>query len=398
MKKICVFLCILNCLFLLTGCWDRKELSEIKLVAGMAIDKGENAKYKLTVEALNAVELNTQTASGNAPTIVEGIEGNTISEITHLLNEYYAQFLVFSHMKILVISEEIARSGMLDFIDFLERNREIRDDFNIIIAKDGKAEDILKIVAHYRKASSLKLSPQLDHLLEDWGGDPGMSIIEFISELNLEGKEPVLATVRVKGDVEKGKSMENIMKVTPDAIVVVDSLAIFKKGKLVGFLSMEDSRNYLWIRNKLKTTSLSIKCKQGDYSSVRVTESQTEITSKWKNNKPAIHVGIKAEGYLEGTQCYKSVDKLGTIEKYEKLVNKVLSQEISYSISHVQSQYESDIYGFGEAMRRQDYDSFMKIKDKWDQEFSKADIKVDVDFVLRRSGIRSKSFLTGTEK
>lgn len=136
----------------------------------------------------------------------------------------------------------------------------------------------------------------------------------------------------------------------------------------------------------------------GDYSSVRVTESQTEITSKWKNNKPAIHVGIKAEGYLEGTQCYKSVDKLGTIEKYEKLVNKVLSQEISNSISHVQSQYESDIYGFGEAMRRQDYDSFMKIKDKWDQEFSKADIKVDVDFVLRRSGIRSKSFLTGTEK
>lgn len=398
MKKIVFFLCILNCLLLLTGCWDRKELSEIKVVAGMAIDKGEDGKYKVTVEALNAAELNTQTAAGNSPAVVEGIEGNSISEITHLFNEYYAQFLIFSHMKVLVISEEVASAGTLDFIDFLERNREIRDDFNIIIAKNGRAEDILKVSAHYRKASSLKLSPQLDHLMEDWGGDPGMNIINFISELNLEGKEPVLATVRLKGDVDKGMSMDNIMKVTPDAIVTVDSLAIFKDGKLVGFLSLEDSRNYLWVRNNLKTTSLSIECKKGDYSAIRVTESKTEVTSKWKNEKPSIHVNIKAEGFIEGTQCYKSVDKLGTIEKYEQLINKTFSKKITETIANVQRQYQADIFGFGETMRRQDFHSFMKVKDKWDEEFAKADVKVDVNFVLRRSGIRSKSFLTETEK
>ena len=398
MKRIAVFLCILNCLFLLTGCWDRKELSEIKVVAGMAIDKGENAKYKVSVEALNAAELSTQSAGGNAPTVVEGIEGDSISEITHLFNEYYAQILIYSHMKVLVISEEVASAGRLDFIDFLERNREIRDDFNIIIAKDGKAEDILKIAAHYRKASSLKLSPQLDHLMEDWGGDPGMNIINFISELNLEGKEPVLATVRLKGDVEKGMSMKNIQKVTPDAIVVVDSLAIFKDGKLVGFLSLEDTRNYLWTRNDIKTTSLTLECKKGDFSAIRVTESQTEVTSKMKNGKPFFHVSIKAEGFIEGTQCYNNVEKLGTIAKYEKLINETFSKKITDTITKVQKQYQADIFGFGEVMRRQDFNSFMKVKDNWSEEFASGDVKVDMDFVLRRSGIRSKSFLTETEK
>ncbi|MGO5010591.1 Ger(x)C family spore germination protein [Niallia sp. Sow4_A1] len=398
MKRVAVFLCILNCLFLLTGCWDRKELSEIKVVAGMAIDKGENAKYKVSVEALNAAELSTQSAGGNAPTVVEGIEGDSISEITHLFNEYYAQILIYSHMKVLVISEEVASAGRLDFIDFLERNREIRDDFNIIIAKEGKAEDILKIAAHYKKASSLKLSPQLDHLLEDWGGDPGMSIINFISELNLEGKEPVLATVRLKGDVEKGMSMKNIQKVTPDAIVVVDSLAIFKDGKLVGFLSLEDTRNYLWTRNDIKTTSLTLECKKGDFSAIRVTESQTEVTSKMKNGKPFFHVSIKAEGFIEGTQCYNNVEKLGTIAKYEKLINETFSKKITDTITKVQKQYQADIFGFGEVMRRQDFNSFMKVKDNWNEEFASGDVKVDMDFVLRRSGIRSKSFLTETEK
>ncbi|MCF2647351.1 Ger(x)C family spore germination protein [Niallia circulans] len=398
MKRVAVFLCILNCLFLLTGCWDRKELSEIKVVAGMAIDKGENAKYKVSVEALNAAELSTQSAGGNAPTVVEGIEGDSISEITHLFNEYYAQILIYSHMKVLVISEEVASAGRLDFIDFLERNREIRDDFNIIIAKEGKAEDILKIAAHYKKASSLKLSPQLDHLLEDWGGDPGMSIINFISELNLEGKEPVLATVRLKGDVEKGMSMKNIQKVTPDAIVVVDSLAIFKDGKLVGFLSLEDTRNYLWTRNDIKTTSLTLECKKGDFSAIRVTESQTEVTSKMKNGKPFFHISIKAEGFIEGTQCYNNVEKLGTIAKYEKLINETFSKKITDTITKVQKQYQADIFGFGEVMRRQDFNSFMKVKDNWNEEFASGDVKVDMDFVLRRSGIRSKSFLTETEK
>lgn len=398
MKRTGVFLCILNCLFLLTGCWDRKELSEIKVVAGMAIDKGENAKYKVSVEALNAAELSTQSAGGNAPTVVEGIEGDSISEITHLFNEYYAQILIYSHMKVLVISEEVASAGRLDFIDFLERNREIRDDFNIIIAKEGKAEDILKIAAHYKKASSLKLSPQLDHLLEDWGGDPGMNIINFISELNLEGKEPVLATVRLKGDVEKGMSMKNIQKVTPDAIVVVDSLAIFKDGKLVGFLSLEDTRNYLWTRNDIKTTSLTLECKKGDFSAIRVTESQTEVTSKMKNGKPFFHISIKAEGFIEGTQCYNNVEKLGTIAKYEKLINETFSKKITDTITKVQKQYQADIFGFGEVMRRQDFNSFMKVKDNWNEEFASGDVKVDMDFVLRRSGIRSKSFLTETEK
>ncbi|KAB7672500.1 Ger(x)C family spore germination protein [Bacillus sp. B1-b2] len=397
MRKIGVVISILF-LLLLTGCWDRKELSDIKIVSGMAIDKGKDAKFKVTVEALNAVELSTQTASGNAPTVVESIEGNSVSEITHQFNEYLAQLLVFSHMKVLVISEEIATKGMLDFIDYLERNREMRDDFNIIIAREGKAADILKVTTHFKKASSLKLSPQLNQLLQDWGGDPGVRINDFIDELALEGKEPVLATVKLKGDVKKGKSMENIMSVTPDALVVVDSLGIFKDEKLVGFLPLEDARNYLWIQNKLKQTSLSLTCKKDDYSSIRLTDSQTDIKAKWKDDKPYFDIKIKAEGYLEGTQCYKDIDEIGSIESYEKGINKTFSKAIEDTVKKVQKEYGTDIFGFGEMLRRQDYDAFMKVKDEWNQTFTEAEVNVNLDFIVRRSGIRSKSFLTDLEK
>lgn len=385
-----------SCL-ILGGCWDRKELSEIQLVSGMAIDLGENAKYKVTIEGLNAIELNSRTAGGNAPSTVEGIEGDSLSEITHQFNQYLAQGLIYSHMKLLVISEEAVKLGMLDFIDYLERNRELRDDFKILIAK-GRAEDVLKITYPFKKASSLKISPQIDNLLGDWGGDPGVRINDFISDLTLEGKSPILAAVKVKGDPKKGGTTDNMTKVVPDAIVEIESLGVFKGGKLKGFVELEDTRNYLWITNQLKKTTLTVNCEGNQYGAVRITQNNTDVDVKWENGRPHIKVQVKSEGYLEGTQCYKTVDSVKTYKKYESLTNKTAAKDIKNTIKKVQKEFGSDIFGFGEILRRQNNRQFMKVKDNWNDYFVEAKVDVDYDITIRRSGIRKESFLTETEE
>ena len=57
-------------------------------------------------------------------------------------------------------------------------------------------------------------------------------------------------------------------------LVVIDSMALFRKDKLVGFLSVEDTRNYLWTQNQLKsTTILTIPCKD-KYAAVRIIDSR----------------------------------------------------------------------------------------------------------------------------
>ncbi|PKG25087.1 Ger(x)C family spore germination protein [Niallia nealsonii] len=395
-RKFLLLLIISSCL-LLCGCWDRKELSEVQLVAGMAVDLGEDAKYKITVEGLNAIELNSQTASGNAPSTVESIEGDSLAEITHQFNRYLPQSLIYSHMKVLVISEEAAKLGMLDFLDYVERNRELRDDFKILIAK-GKAEDILKITYPFKKASSLKISPQVDNLLGEWGGDPGVRINDFISDLTLEGKSAVLAAVKVNGDPEKGRTMENITKVVPDAIVEIESLGVFKGDKLKGFMDLEATRSYLWITNQLKQTAINIHCEGDQYSAIRILQSNTNVDVKWENGKPDIHVKIKSEGLLEGTQCYKTVDSVKTYRKYEKLVNTTAAKEIKNTIQKAQKEFGSDIFGFGEIFRRQHNQQFMKVKDNWNNYFAEAKVKVDYDITIRRSGIRTESFLTKTKE
>ena len=135
----------------------------------MAIDKGKNEKFKLTVEAINATELYDQTATGNSPSVLFSLEGETIAELAYKMNIGFSKNVIYSHMRIFVISKDIAESGMMEFLDTFERSRELRDDFDIILAKEGEAADILQVVYTFQKSSSLKLMSQLESATKGMG-------------------------------------------------------------------------------------------------------------------------------------------------------------------------------------------------------------------------------------
>jgi spore germination protein KC len=393
MKKI--MLVIAACC-LLSGCWDQKELAEVTVVTGMAVDRGKDAKYYLSVEGINAAELNNRTAGGNAPSIVYGKEGNSLSELTNQMSEGISRNLIYSHMRTLIISEEVAEEGTLEFLDYLERNREMRDDFNIVIARGARAEDVLKVTYQFQKSTSLKLHTQLDTMQETWGGDPGVRLNDVISALTSPGRQPVMAAVAIKGDPEKGSSVDNMKKVTPDALVVLDSIAIFNGGRLENYLNLEDARNYLWTQDKIKNTSLTIGCGNNRFIDIRIYNTTTRTSARIADGKAKIKIDIRGESYLEGTQCNDNVDKIATYEDYEEKTEKHIERIVADTIKQVQKEDRVDIFGFGDAVRRKDYKHFREIESNWDRYFTEADIEVTALIKMRRAGIRTKSFLTET--
>ena len=101
-----------------------KGTIDISIVTGLAVDKGKNEKYKLTVETINDTELNKKTAGGNSPSVLYALEGNTVDELVQKMNIGLTRNLIYSHMRVLVISKDIASSGMMEFIDSFERGRD----------------------------------------------------------------------------------------------------------------------------------------------------------------------------------------------------------------------------------------------------------------------------------
>ncbi|MFP9130485.1 Ger(x)C family spore germination protein [Niallia sp. BSM11] len=380
---------ILICLgTLLTGCWDRRELAKTSIVTGMAVDKGESFKYKLTIETTEAREMNVKTATGFAPSSVASLEGNTIGELVAKFNIINATIPIYSHMRVLAISEEVVKVGMLEFMDFFDRNRQIRDDFAIVIAKGGSAGDVLKVTNMYRKSAALKLFTQLTTMQKDWGGTPDVKLNDFTRIYNSEGQAPVLPAVKVVGDPKKGGSVENLKSEVPESEVDVTSLGVIKNNKLAGYASLFEVRDMLFVQGKIKTTTLTAKCEGEKKFGYRITHSKTKITAKEKNGIPHFYIKIKTEGSLDGTDCFRNIGEPYSFEKYEESINNKMEKEIGTFVKKTKEEYNADIFGLGDILREQDYQHFKKYKDTWDDGYAKSKVHISFNSEIKRSGLR----------
>lgn len=395
-KKIIII--FLSMIVFLTGCWDRRELNDISIVTGIAVDPGEKKKYKLTVEVANAAEFGKQSAQGDAPVITYSLEGDSVAELTNKMNIELTKQLVYSHTRVLFINEEIAKKGLLGFLDFLERSGQFRNDFRIIVTKGDQAADFTRIVYPIQKSPSLKLHQQTESMQREWGGDPSVKLTDFISSIISKGRSPVAIIVKLKGDVDKGKKTENNKSLDPEALVYIDGLAVFNNDKMVGSLTVTDTRNYFWTQ-RLQHTSIAVPCnekKKEDetFLDLRIIRTKTNIKTTYKHNMPKLHVDIYGEANIQGNECTRDLTNLDVYKDYEKNLNKQIKKEITDSIKKVQEDFGSDIYGFGDRLNQTNPKKFKEVKDNWDEEFARADLDVHVNITLLHAGFRNKSFKT----
>ncbi|MDF1509553.1 Ger(x)C family spore germination protein [Robertmurraya sp. DFI.2.37] len=398
-KRTLILMCILS--LTLTGCWDSTELNDVSIVTGIAIDPGKEKRYRLTVGYVNASMLSPQQPTEGAPVSIMSLEGNSLPEISARMNIGVSRKLVFSHTRALYINEEVAiNDGVGSFLDSLERNPQFRNDFNILITKGDPAEKFPTINDPVEKVPSLKVQKQVKSLLEGWGGDPRVRLTDFIDAIVSHGRSPVASSVTIKGDPEKGKNVESNMMTKAPARIMLGGIAVFKKDKLSGYLSMEDTRNYLWTQ-KLESTMVTIPCanhgkeqKEKLFFDLAITNNKSTIKAFYKGDQPHLKVDIYSEARLTSMQCKEDLSKKETYLDLEKKSSKYVKDMIVATIKKVQNEFGLDIFGFGEALYRQDYKKAKEVEDKWNEEFARADVDVNVHVAIRRSGIRGKSFLS----
>lgn len=160
MKRASNFISLFLVLLMLSGCWDRIELNDVSIVTGLAVDKGKERKFMMTVELINASQFSKNSGGQSAPVTTFSLEGDTVAELLQQMNFGVARRLIFSHTRVLYISEEIAREGMIEFLDFLDRSGEFRNDFNIVVTRGSDARKYTTISYPVQKVPSLKLHKQ----------------------------------------------------------------------------------------------------------------------------------------------------------------------------------------------------------------------------------------------
>jgi spore germination protein KC len=68
------------------------------------------------------------------------------------------------------------------------------------------------------------------------------------------------------------------------------------------------------------------------------------------------------------------------------------------AIKAAQEDFETDIFGFGEVIHRENPKYWKKHKESWEEEFVDIPVKVNVDIKIRRIGTVGNTFLKQLEE
>ena len=371
MKKLLIIPLIL----LLNGCYNYRELNELAITTGIAIDKEEN--YKVTIMIANSKKEGSDGSISPQATVYEG-NGDTIYEAFKDTSLALSKQIYLSHIDVLVLSEEIVKNNLNDVIDFLFRYPQTRNNFQLVLAKDKKAGDILKITTPLETFPSQNLAKNLEITDKLQGFTYTVDFTEFVKTLTTEGVNPVLPSVTIIGDVESGNKNENIEENKPQTYLKLDMLGIFKDNKFVTYADSDESKGINIINNKVYILGVII-----DYNDKKVVTEITEMKTDFevKNNK--VIINIKTNGSIQEIDSNVNLDDNKVIDEIKNKDIEKIKEYVNKAIDLAQKN-KTDIFGFGNYVYKNDYKNY---NENWDEViFPNLEVEINVDLKLQAKG------------
>lgn len=364
MKKIFLILFI----FLLSGCYNYKELNKIGIVSSIAIDKKDKT-YKVSAQVLN---VKNKEDTNSSKVIVYEETGKTIEEALRKMTTKSNKKLYGGHLGKLVISEEVAKDSIINVIDLFQRLPEIKDEFTITIAKDIDASDVIKIMTSPESIPADYVTGEIETADIESALTYSSKLDEFVSFYLKEYIDPVISVIEVNNYDKKGTTLKNNETTNPKTRIVLDNIAITKNGKFDKYLNKDETIGYNFIRDNVKEMIIPIKC--GDnYSSIALIKSKTKNKVSKKGNKYIITLNISSNASINEYNCKQDLDKEKTIKSLEKKSENQIKECINKTLN---VKTKSQFLGFKRIL-------YLDNKKYNNEDY---DVKINVDINISRKG------------
>ncbi|NPV29046.1 MAG: Ger(x)C family spore germination protein [Firmicutes bacterium] len=384
MRKGGLVAAVLLILFSAGGCWSRKEPNEIAIVQAMGLDRKENRIW-LTVQIVRPQAITVPGGAGGAmprvkPVWTIAVSGSTPFEAVRNLGLVIPRHPIYSHARVLVVGEDLARSGLYPVLDRYSRSVELRLNTWVFVAP-GEARRLLQ-----PEEGELERMPgeQIEGLIRGirWQakGFP-VRIYEFLDAFAAEDEEPFLPLLQLANQQEKS--------LPPRAAFSLRGTGIFKKDKLVGFFDERETRGLLFLRGVVRGEgSVVVPCPKHPEKkvSLRLVRARSKITPLVLNDRLRVLVEVDEEGDLAQQDYPALLNEPTEFRALERRFAEATRQEILAAVRRARA-LNSDCLGFGAAFHRKYPKEWRTLKRNWDQWFPRIEVEVRVKARLRRTGL-----------
>lgn len=371
---------------LLTGCWDRRELNTIGIVVAVGLDKdSETEKIIVTSQIIRPGALKKEGDTEESHVEIITTKGDTVFEAIRNITMRFDRKAYFSHTKVIVISEQLAKDGIVPILDIFERAHELRRLVWLIIAKDTKAREILGVKYGIESIPATYLESVIK-MSKETSKASASNLLEYLKKVSGSGINPVVGVMEIVEDPnlpaeeKKGKTTKGVK---------LSGAAVFKKDKLVGYLDETETRGFNWVIGKVESGIITVPSlsEKNKLVSIEITKASSSIEPDMKDGEISFTIEVKEEGNIVEQQSSDDYSKPELFKKIEEKHKDVIEKEIKMAVDKVQKEFKSDIFGFGSAFNRKYPKEWKKIKDDWENLFPKVQYIVKVDAKLRRTGL-----------
>lgn len=385
MSKIKMILLLLILTLLLSGCWSKRELNELAIVVALGIDKIDD-EYEISIQVVDPSEISSkQPSSGRSPVVTYHTKGKSVFEAIRRMTTLTPRKPYFSHLQIVVIGQKLAEEGLNEPLDFIARDHEFRNDFDVVMSYQTTAKEVLNVLTPIEKMPANKLLNSIKVSEKSWGSTLTVNTDELLNTLSSKEKSAVLSAVEIEGDPKLGIDQTNVERIKTPVILKYSGIAVFKEDKLLGLLSEEESIYFNFLNNKIESTVVVLACPDKGDLTTEITQSKAKIKGIFEKGTPKISIKINVTQNIGEVNCAINLTQNKTIEYIDKLTEDQIKEQTEKTLNIIQKSYKLDILGFGEALRRENPKKWKEMQKEWSTIYP--EITVDIDVTVNTQGL-----------
>ncbi len=378
------------CSILQAGCWDIREPEELVHPQVLAFDVDEEGNYLVTVQfsVPQAAMLQTQGGRGGGSQMffTQSEKGQTMSQALFNLRRFMTRELSLGHVRVILLSERLAREGIDPVIDMVTRERELRLLAGIAVV-EGDLDKLMR--------AQLPLEPVpvtgIARLINTFGRRVATStsepILIKIVEYLRPGQDLLLPRLRVTAEETESQPPEKPGTPPMDLL----GSAAFRGPRMAGWLDDRETRGWNWVKTRNRRGLLLVEMPGGCMASLLVVSSHATVEPKVDSGevrmKVKLHISVSLNEVSGPAGIVPDLNLTDeeTVLLIRRRLSEVVRNDIEMALARAQ-ELGSDIFGFGNLIYRKYPEFWAQVAGRWEDIFRRLPVEIVVETSFSRPG------------
>ncbi|MCR4718562.1 MAG: Ger(x)C family spore germination protein [Firmicutes bacterium] len=385
------------------SCKDAQEPETLGYVVAIGIDIPEENKegYNITIQFANPDKISGGSSESGGKGGSESIENITvlapgIYPAVNIANHIISKKFVLSHTKVIVFSDEVAKQGIKDFLETINRNSDIRPNIYFAVSK-GPAKEFLEAVDPKTEVNPVRYYTMIFE--NDYSGFiPQNMSQDFYLFYNSDEKSTVMPLCAVVNPEKRDEFSELGYQYKVDDYVAgeiptsnsqiqIAGMAIFERDIKIAEVGDIKTEIFNIVTGEYQSSFVSYyfsKMPETPVIVMQLQKKKPKFSVDTKTKVPKIDVTIYLEGDLSSGKAEEIVER--EIENFSKEAALEVKRQTEVFFEETK-ELGADVIGFGSYAKR----NFKTIKAfdeyNWKEAYKNAQINVKVEFSIRRTGL-----------